>query len=740
MEETFIRLLNLLKDKVYLKRQGLILSKANHDFSIVSKGGNFSCLGETFSRVIIFHFKAKTEIRNFTTYFYIIYFQKEDEDIFSDLLSLEKEILSITSKLDNFSLSFASKNGLKVQPTIVNQLLLYLFNRSFEEPSVLYQENDPLQSFINLVEINKMLPKELKKQFSFIINDNGISPINVNIYSSDDVSLRKENIQTKVCLLESLHPIQDDIYDPTVYQKILVYYLKDRNFASLFNDKIDFKKLLSLGTMIQDKYISSYNVLETIINLKVVKDNDYYLLEQVQSYLMTYLTDNEFYDYEVLYYLQTTDNDYSLPNLVNKIVNDDNYELALTLVYFYRSYLSCLLHNDKQLNIDLTIELVKVIKGFLDNNNYINDYFFSFIFGIEPYIISDELLLKEIYLFCLIDSFNFEKQKSSILNQLIAKFKDILKNEYYANDLLEDIQISRDLFDALINNNLIENTSYRLYLKKLQDGLFKTTKLKCSIGVAPTKFLAKMGSDYKKPMGITIIRKKDIKDILFPLPVKDLFGIGKKTYPKIERAGYKTIGDLYYGIKNNDEALSNFFGSYKQDLIDELEGNSSDVVSTGPLDPKSMGMTRTLDFDSNDKFYIRNFLTNLINNILDDFSGSGRLCKTIQITYKNANHDEGFQTTTVSKSFDNYTDSREEIYREGIKLFEKTYKGEEIRLIGFTLKNLKDKHDVVVQMTFDNFERHESENKTQLLINELNRKAKKPIFFRLSDLKDKFKQ
>lgn len=325
------------------------------------------------------------------------------------------------------------------------------------------------------------------------------------------------------------------------------------------------------------------------------------------------------------------------------------------------------------------------------------------------------------------------------------KFYELMSKEFISyirryTRKIEQMSIDEcfcDFTDVFKNQNI---NNPELYLKKLQDGLFKTTKLKCSIGVAPTKFLAKMGSDYKKPMGITIIRKKDIKDILFPLPVKDLFGIGKKTYPKIERAGYKTIGDLYYGIKNNDEALSNFFGSYKQDLIDELEGNSSDVVSTGPSDPKSMGMTRTLDFDSNDKFYIRNFLTNLINNILDDFSGSGRLCKTIQITYKNANHDEGFQTTTVSKSFDNYTDSREEIYREGIKLFEKTYKGEEIRLIGFTLKNLKDKHDVVVQMTFDNFERHESENKTQLLINELNRKAKKPIFFRLSDLKDKFKQ
>ncbi len=274
------------------------------------------------------------------------------------------------------------------------------------------------------------------------------------------------------------------------------------------------------------------------------------------------------------------------------------------------------------------------------------------------------------------------------------------------------------------------------FLKGLQEKLFAKTKLNCSIGVAPTKFLAKMGSDYKKPNGITIIRKKDIPEIIFPLPVKDLFGIGKKTFPKLERAGYKTIGELYYGLKNNDEALENFFGSMKDDLINELEGNSSDIVDTGPYDPKSMGMTRTLDFDTNDRFYIRKFLSQIMENLLSDFSKSGKLCKTIQITYKSADCDDGFQTSTVSKTLNNYTDSKDELYSEGIKLFEKTYKGEEIRLIGFTLKNLKDKHDVVVQMTFDNYERHENENKTVLLINELNRKAKKSIFFRLSDLKD----
>lgn len=277
------------------------------------------------------------------------------------------------------------------------------------------------------------------------------------------------------------------------------------------------------------------------------------------------------------------------------------------------------------------------------------------------------------------------------------------------------------------------------FLRNLQNNLFKKTGLKCSIGVSTTKFLAKMGSDYKKPMGITIIRKREIPEILFPLPVKDLFGIGKKTYPKLERAGYKTIGDLYYGLKNDYEALSNFFGSYKEDIINNLEGNSSDTIHVGFSDPKSMGMTRTLDFDTNDKVYIRKFLTNLVNTLLDDFSKSGKLCKTIQLTYKSSDYENGFKTNTVSKSLDNYTDSIDELYREGLKLFDKTYKNEEIRLIGFTLKNLKEKHDVVVQMTFENYERHESENKTQLLINELNRKSKKETFIRLSDLKDKKK-
>ena len=69
--------------------------------------------------------------------------------------------------------------------------------------------------------------------------------------------------------------------------------------------------------------------------------------------------------------------------------------------------------------------------------------------------------------------------------------------------------------------------------KEIQQGLYEKHKLPCSIGIAPTLFLAKMASDMQKPMGITVLRKKDIVNKLFSLPIKDMFGIGKKTAERI---------------------------------------------------------------------------------------------------------------------------------------------------------------------------------------------------------------
>ena len=305
-------------------------------------------------------------------------------------------------------------------------------------------------------------------------------------------------------------------------------------------------------------------------------------------------------------------------------------------------------------------------------------------------------------------------------------------------DVVEQISIDECYCDITETYKKLKKKDIIAFLTDFQKGLFEQTKLNCSIGVASTKFLAKMGSDYKKPNGITIIRKKDIPEIIFPLKIDSYYGIGKKTAPRLAQLGYETIGEMYYALKNDDEKLKNFFGSMKDDIIAQLEGRSSDNVSSEFEDAKSIGNTRTLDHDSDDKDYIRKFYNHLVNNVVGEFLKEDMLTKTIQITYKSAEHEDfGFKTKTISKSFNTYTKDPQLIEREALKLFDKTYNGQKIRLIGFTLKNLVNKHDVTVQMTFEDYQVHEQENKTQLLINKLNREYKKDLFMRLSDLKEK---
>ena len=272
-------------------------------------------------------------------------------------------------------------------------------------------------------------------------------------------------------------------------------------------------------------------------------------------------------------------------------------------------------------------------------------------------------------------------------------------------------------------------------LLEIQRDLFKKTQLKVSIGVGTTKFIAKMASDYKKPMGITIIRNKDIERMLFPLPVKSFFGIGKKTAPKLKEIGIDTIGDLYNHIKNQDYKLFNLIGeNYCQDIINLLEGKSSDVVSTQIHDPKSIGMSRTLDFDTNDVSIIKKMLKYQIKEVTNSLVAENKFAKTISLVYKDASHEDNFKAKSFSKTFDNYTQNADYIEKETIKLFNSTYDGHIIRLIGFTLKNFKNKKEVATQMTFYDCEQYEKEDKTYKILNILNSEMHKKVFKKLSDL------
>lgn len=315
--------------------------------------------------------------------------------------------------------------------------------------------------------------------------------------------------------------------------------------------------------------------------------------------------------------------------------------------------------------------------------------------------------------------------------------KEFISHIRKFSEIIEQISCDECYVDITESFKKYGKNNIYWYLKNIQNTLYNKTKLKCSIGVGPTKFLAKMGSDYKKPMGITIIRKKDIKKILFPLDVSSFYGIGKKTAPKLYKLGIKTIGDLYYKIKLNIPEVNETLMDQKFYILDCLEGRSSDKVNIYLEEQKSIGTTRTLENDSSSRDEIRNFYMKEVDRIIKDMKKEGKLTKTIQLTIKDASSESGFKTNTFSKTIGDYTDSERKIKDAALKLFENSFKNQTIRLIGFSVKNLINRNEAVTQMTFDDYMIHEKESETFLLINKLNRQFNKDVLIRASDLKKK---
>lgn len=269
------------------------------------------------------------------------------------------------------------------------------------------------------------------------------------------------------------------------------------------------------------------------------------------------------------------------------------------------------------------------------------------------------------------------------------------------------------------------------YFRSMQEELYAKTKLKCSIGVAPTKFLAKMGSDFRKPMGLTIIRKKDIEKILYPLSIDKMFGIGKKTSPELKKIGINTIGDFALRANKNDNELMNIMGKSFYLLKDWVNGLGSDIVETSFDDPKSIGTSTTLAHDTSDLYEIRKVLNTLCENVASRAIKERQLGWTIQVTIK----DNQFETKNKSITLNNPTNKAADIYDNAVKLYEKNFINIVVRLIGVTLQKLVSVENAAIQMTLFDYEEHEKENETKLLINDLNRRLKKPNLMRASEVK-----
>jgi DNA polymerase-4 len=221
-------------------------------------------------------------------------------------------------------------------------------------------------------------------------------------------------------------------------------------------------------------------------------------------------------------------------------------------------------------------------------------------------------------------------------------------------------------------------------VKSIKDQIREKEQLTCSIGIAPNKLLAKLGSRLKKPDGLMVIQKGEVEELLRNLPVSKLHGIGPKLEEELKSIGIFTCGQLG---RIAVSILNKRFGAIGQRLHEMGLGldDSPVVPFDEEEDAKSISHSVTLEEDTSDPNLLRKVLLQLSERVSrrmrkETFYGSR---VTITVRYSD------FYTFSRQKTLSQLVNSGNDIFRHSLELFESILHPRPIRLLGVGVSHLK---------------------------------------------------
>lgn len=288
-------------------------------------------------------------------------------------------------------------------------------------------------------------------------------------------------------------------------------------------------------------------------------------------------------------------------------------------------------------------------------------------------------------------------------------------------DLVEPVSIDEGYVDVTA---LAEERHAVSIAEEIQHRMMSELDLPCSIGIAPNKFLAKTASDMKKPMGITILRKRDIRERLWPLPVIEMHGIGESTASKLKNLSILTIGDL---ATANEGLVKEKMG--KNGIRLQLRANGMDDRAVDPdsiYDTKSVGTSTTLPVDETDYESLKAIFRKLSEKVANRLEAKELAGPTVSIQTRSSD----WQNRTRSITLKNTVWKADDIHRIAWQLFTKHWNGEALRLVGVTVSNVADKGDMTEQLSIFNFQEHAKEEPILELMSKLETQFGKSVLFK----------
>jgi DNA polymerase-4 len=216
---------------------------------------------------------------------------------------------------------------------------------------------------------------------------------------------------------------------------------------------------------------------------------------------------------------------------------------------------------------------------------------------------------------------------------------------------------------------------------RIRERMFAEQQLTCSVGVAPTKFVAKLGSTRAKPNGMVVVPGPLVLDFLHPLPVESLWGVGERAAETLRRLGLTTVGEL---ARAPVGMLRGALGEAAAVHLHELSwGRDPRRVTPEQVD-KSIGAEMTFDTDVADRVLLRRSLLALSDKVGARLRASGQVGRTVAIKVRLAD----FRTVNRSRTMPTSTDVAREIFETSWALFEALGATDHIRLVGVRVEGL----------------------------------------------------
>jgi DNA polymerase IV len=284
------------------------------------------------------------------------------------------------------------------------------------------------------------------------------------------------------------------------------------------------------------------------------------------------------------------------------------------------------------------------------------------------------------------------------------------------NQILEEYTPNIQRFsidESFLNFSDMENL-YPDYME-LADTIRKRIKeelgFTVNIGISNNKLLAKVASDFTKPDKVHKLFPHEIKEKMWPLPVEDLFMVGRSTAPKLHNLNINTIGDL----ANYDvEILKNKLKSHGQVIWSYANGvDSSEVRKSNYIECKGIGNSTTISFDVEDKETAHKILLSLCETVGMRLRDTQNCCTVVSVSIRGS--DLIFYSR--QKKLSTATDSTRKIYEVVCYLFDNVWKGNLIRHLGVHITDFCG-NDFYQCSLFDNFN-YEKDRKINRTVDEL---------------------